>query len=41
MPKKMWMIRAGRSAALVQDFEEQGYVGVGWRDLRLNFGDVH
>jgi restriction system protein len=34
MSKKMWMIRAGRNATLVQDFEEQGYVGVGWRDLK-------
>lgn len=33
MSAKMWMIRAGRSAILVQDFEEQGYVGVGWREM--------
>ena len=33
MSQKMWMIRAGRSAILVQDFEEQGYVGVGWREM--------
>jgi restriction system protein len=33
MPKKMWMIRAGRNAALVQEFEERSYVGVGWTKL--------
>ncbi|WP_319521882.1 restriction endonuclease [uncultured Desulfosarcina sp.] len=33
MSKKMWMIRAGRNAALVQDFEEKNYVAVGWCDL--------
>lgn len=33
MSKNMWMIRAGRSAVLVQDFEEKNYVGVGWREL--------
>ena len=33
MMKKMWMIRAGRSAALVQDFEDQHYVAVGWIEM--------
>jgi len=33
MSKNMWMVRAGRSAVLVQDFEEKNYVGVGWREL--------
>ena len=30
MSQKMWMIRAGRNASLVQDFEEKEYVAVGW-----------
>jgi len=33
MSKNMWMIRAGRSASLVQDFEEKGYVSIGWSSL--------
>ena len=33
MAKNMWMVRAGRSAFLVQDFEEKNYVGVGWKQL--------
>ena len=33
MEKRMWMIRAGRNAALVRDFEEQGFVSVGWLEL--------
>ena len=36
MKEKMWMVRAGRNAALVQEFEEKGYVGVGWTEI----GDV-
>lgn len=30
MHHKLWMIRAGRNAALIEDFEEKGYVAVGW-----------
>lgn len=33
MTKKMWMIRAGRNATLVQDFEDKGYVGVGFVEI--------
>jgi len=33
MSEKMWMVRAGRKGVLIQDFEEKGYVGVGWRGL--------
>jgi restriction system protein len=33
MKEKMWMVRAGRDAALVQEFEEKGYVGVGWMEI--------
>ena len=33
MPKNMWMIRAGRNAALIGDFEESNYVAVGWDRL--------
>lgn len=33
MKEKIWMVRAGRSAALVQEFEEKGYVGVGWTEI--------
>jgi len=33
MPEKMWMVRAGRKGFLILDFEEKGYVGVGWRKL--------
>jgi restriction system protein len=33
MLDKMWMVRAGRKGVLIQDFEERGYVGVGWREL--------
>ena len=29
----MWMVRAGRKGFLFQDFEENSYVGVGWRKL--------
>jgi restriction system protein len=39
MSKKMWMVRAGRNAAFVQDFEEQNYVGVGWTELG-NLSDI-
>ena len=34
MSEKMWMIRAGRNASLVQDFEEKEYVAVGWSELK-------
>lgn len=33
MKEKMWMVRAGRNAALVQDFEEKEYVAVGWHKI--------
>jgi restriction system protein len=33
MVEKMWMVRAGESAFLVQDFEEKDYVAVGWTAL--------
>lgn len=33
MSKNMWMIRAGRNAALIRDFEESNYVAVGWDRL--------
>jgi restriction system protein len=33
MPDTMWMVRAGRKGFLIQDFEEKGYVGVGWHKL--------
>jgi restriction system protein len=33
MPDTMWMVRAGRKGVLIKDFEEKGYVGVGWRKL--------
>jgi len=33
MSKNMWMVRAGRSAFLVQDFEDNEYVAVGWERL--------
>lgn len=33
MKEKMWMVRAGRNAALVQDFEEKEYVAVGWHKM--------
>ena len=33
MSDKMWMVRAGPKSVLIQDFEEKGYVGVGWRKL--------
>ncbi len=33
MKEKMWMIRAGRNASLVQDFEDKGYVAVGWIEM--------
>lgn len=33
MKEKMWMVRAGRNAVLAQEFEEKGYVGVGWTRL--------
>lgn len=33
MADKMWMVRAGPKGVLIQDFEEKGYVGVGWRKL--------
>jgi hypothetical protein len=39
------MIRAGRNAALIQDFEEKAYVAVGWfeiaRSKGRSKGDVH
>ena len=40
MSKKMWMVRAGRNAFLVQDFEEKNYVGVGWTRLK-DLSDVN
>ena len=33
MSQRMWMIRAGRNAALVKEFEDRSYVGVGWRKI--------
>ena len=33
MKEKMWMVRAGRNAVLAQEFEEKGYVGVGWTKM--------
>ncbi|MFC1515796.1 restriction endonuclease [Thermodesulfobacteriota bacterium] len=33
MKEKMWMIRAGRDASLIQDFEDNGYVAVGWIEM--------
>lgn len=33
MKEKMWMVRAGRNAALIQDFEEKEYVAVGWHKI--------
>lgn len=33
MSQKMWMVRAGRKGFLIQDFEDKGCVGVGWRKL--------
>lgn len=33
MPEKIWMVRAGRKAFLIQEFEEKGYVGVGWEKI--------
>jgi len=33
MAEKMWMIRAGRNAMLVQDFEDGEYVSVGWQGM--------
>jgi len=33
MSEKMWMVRAGRNAIFVQDFEEKEYVGIGWQRL--------
>lgn len=33
MKEKMWMVRAGRKAILAEEFEEKGYVGVGWTKI--------
>jgi len=30
MSKRMWMVRAGRNAVLIRDFQEDNYVSVGW-----------
>jgi hypothetical protein len=28
MPEKMWMVRTGERAVIVQDFEDKNYVGL-------------
>jgi restriction system protein len=33
MAEKFWMVRAGTGAFLIQDFEEKGYVAVGWTKI--------
>ena len=33
MGEKMWMVRAGEGAYLIEDFENKNVVAVGWEEL--------
>ena len=34
MTNRMWMVRAGERAAWIDDFEQKGYVGIGWSRIK-------